>query len=93
MFRRKREGHLRLPALDWSLSNVMVLAVRGIPAAYLLTPVFRERGWLVALTAFREPGPSLRGFSQAWFLGEQSCVVYAARSVSPAPPMSMRYTP
>src|SRR5579859_3935952 len=38
----------RLLALDWSLSNIVVLIVLGIPAAYVLTPVFRERGWLVA---------------------------------------------
>jgi len=38
----------RLLALDWSLSNMVVLIVLGIPAAYLLTPLFRRRGWLVA---------------------------------------------
>lgn len=37
----------RLLALDWSLSNMAVLIVLGIPAAALLTPVFRDRGWLV----------------------------------------------
>ena len=34
-------------AFDWSLSNMVVLAVLGIPAAYALTPVFRRHGWLV----------------------------------------------
>jgi len=38
----------RLLALDWSLSNMVVLIVLGIPSAYLLTPLFRQRGWLVA---------------------------------------------
>jgi hypothetical protein len=37
----------RLLALDWSLSNMAVLIVLGIPAASLLTPLSRERGWLV----------------------------------------------
>jgi len=35
-------------ALDWSLSNMAVLIVFGIPAATLLTPIFRDKGWLVA---------------------------------------------
>ncbi len=38
----------RLLALDWSLSNMAVLIVFGIPAATLLTPIFRDKGWLVA---------------------------------------------
>lgn len=40
-------GAIRLLALDWSLSNMVVLTVLGFPALYLLTPVFRRRGWLV----------------------------------------------
>jgi len=36
----------RLLALDWSLSNMAVVIIFGFPAAYLLTPVFRQRGWL-----------------------------------------------
>ncbi len=37
----------RLLALDWSLSNTAVVLIFGFPAAYLLTPILRERGWLV----------------------------------------------
>ena len=37
----------RLLAFDWSLSNMVVLIVFGIPAIYTLTPALRQRGWLV----------------------------------------------
>jgi hypothetical protein len=37
----------RLLAFDWSLSNMVVLIVFGFPALYLLTPILRQRGWLV----------------------------------------------
>jgi len=37
----------RLLAFDWSLSNMVVLTVLGIPLAALLTPVFSDKGWLV----------------------------------------------
>jgi integral membrane sensor domain MASE1 len=42
------ERTFQLLALDWSLSNIAVLIVFGFPAAYLLSPAFRERGWLVS---------------------------------------------
>jgi len=37
----------RLLALDWSLSNMAVVLIFGFPAAFVLTPLLRERGWLV----------------------------------------------
>ena len=36
-----------LLAFDWSLSNIVVLIAFGFPAAYLLTPRLRARGWQV----------------------------------------------
>lgn len=41
------QAAFRLLAFDWSLSNMVVLIVFGFPALYLLTPAFRQRGWLV----------------------------------------------
>ncbi len=41
------EAGFRLLALDWSLSNMAVLIVLGIPSAAMLTPLFRDKGWLV----------------------------------------------
>jgi len=38
----------RLLSLDWSLSNMAVVLILGFPAASLLTPVLRRRGWLVS---------------------------------------------
>lgn len=38
----------RLLAFDWSLSNMVVLIAFGFPAAYLLTPALRARGWQVS---------------------------------------------
>jgi len=37
----------RLLAFDWSLSNTAVVLIFGFPAAFMLSPALRERGWLV----------------------------------------------
>jgi hypothetical protein len=41
-------SNLAVLGFDWAVSNGLVLVVVGFPLLYLLTPILRERGWLIS---------------------------------------------